>query len=141
MALAEEMRTLTQDIASSFDTRAARVKALKRETAVKLKAFRQEMKDVQHELRRKAADLKKFLSNAEAYRMRDFRTMHQGIITRQKERSGETAELMNRFQRGSEQRVREVGNMLGGFRREQQAAAGHWHNMAATMAKKRASAA
>ena len=130
----EEMRKLCEDLVSSFDARVARVKALKHETAAMLKGFRDDF-------RRKAADLKRFFSNAEASRMRDFRAMHQGIMARQKERSGETAELMNRFQRGSEQRVREVGNMLGGFRREQQAAAGHWHNMAATMAKKRASAA
>jgi hypothetical protein len=123
MALAEEMRTLTQDIASSFDTRAARVKALKRETAVKLKAFRQEMKDVQHELRRKAADLKKFLSNAEAYRMRDFRAMHQGIRARQEERNGT------------------VARMLESFRRQREAAASHWQSMTAALAKKRASLA
>ena len=132
--MADDMRNLGQGIINSFDARVARVKALKHETAAMLKGFRDDF-------RRKAADLKRFLSNAEASRMRDFRAMHRGIRARQEERSGETAELMNRFHRGSEQRAREVGNMLGGFRREQQAAASHWQHMAATMAKKRASAA
>jgi hypothetical protein len=53
--------------------------------------------------------------------MSDFRAMHQGIRARQEERN------------------REVGDMMGGFRREREAAAGHWQNMAATMLKRRAS--
>jgi len=133
MGMADDMRNLAQEIVNSFDTRVARVAALRDETAAKLKEFR-------HDLRQKAADLKRFLSNAETSRMRDFRAMHQGIRARQEERSGETAELMNRFHRGSEQRAQEVGGMLAGLRREQKAMAGHWRNMGATMAKKRASA-
>lgn len=131
MTLAEDMRDLAQEIVNSFDTRVARVAALRDETAAKLKEFR-------HDLRRKAADLKRFLSTSESTRLRDFRAMHQGIRARQEERSGETAELMNRFYRGSEQRAQEVGGMLAGFRREQEAMAGHWRNMTATMAGKRA---
>jgi len=133
MGMADDMRNLAQEIANSFDTRVATVATLRQETAAMLKEFR-------HDLRRKAADLKRFLSNAETSRMSDFRAMHQGIRARQEERSGETAELMNRFHRGSEQRAQEVGSMLAGFRREQKAMAGHWQNMGATMAKKRASA-
>ncbi len=117
----EEMRDLAQEIINSFEARVARVAALKQETASKLKGFRQEMRNVQHELRRKAADLRRFLGNAAASRMRDFRAMHQGIRARQGERSGE------------------VAGMLGGFRRENEAAASHWRSMATAMAKRRAS--
>ncbi len=134
MGLAEGMRNLTQEILNAFDPRIESIAALKHETAAMLKGFREEF-------RRKAADLKRFLSNAEGSRMRDFRAMHQGIMARQEERSGETAALMNRLHRGSEERTHEVRNMLGDFRREFEAAAGHWRTMAAAMAKKRASAA
>ena len=115
MGMADDMRNLAQEIVNSFDTRVARVAALRDETAAKLKEFR-------HDLRRKAADLKRFLSNAETSRMSDFRAMHQGIRARQEERN------------------RGVGDMMGGFRREREAAASHWQNMAATMLKRRASA-
>ena len=116
MGWGEEMRNLTHEIMNSFDARVARVKALKHETTAMLKGFRDDF-------RRKAADLKRFLSNAETSRMRDFRAMHQGILARQEERN------------------REVAGMLGGFRRQCEAAASHWRSMAATMAKRRASAA
>ena len=113
--MADDMRNLAQEIINSFDARVGRVKALKHETAAMLKGFRDDF-------RRKAADLKRFLSNAEASRMREFRTMHQGIMARQEERNGE------------------VAGMLGGFRRENEAAASHWQHMAAAMAKRRATA-
>ena len=116
MGEAQEMRNLTQEIADSFDARVGRVKALKHETAEMLKGF-------QRDLRQKATDLKRFLSAAEASRKRDFQAMHQGIRTRQEERNGE------------------VAGMLGRFRRENEAAAGHWRSMTATMERKRASAA
>ena len=123
MGWAEDMRNLAQEIVTSYDARVAGVAALKQETAAKLKGFRQEMKNVQHELRRKAANLKRFLSHAAASRLRNFRAMHGRIRVRQEERNGE------------------VAGMLGGFRRENEAAASHWQHMAATMAKRRASAA
>ena len=122
MGMADDMRNLAQEIANSFDARVATVATLRQETAAMLKGFRQEMKNVQHELRQKAADLKRFLGHAAASRMRDFRAMHQGIRAGQKERN------------------REVGDMMGGFRREREAGASHWQNMAATMLKRRASA-
>ena len=121
MGMADDMRNLAQEIANSFDTRVATVATMRQETVAMLKGFRQEMKNVHHELRRKAADLKRFLGNAAASRMSDFRAMHQGIRARQEERN------------------REVGDMMGGFRREREAAASHWQNMAATMLKRRAS--
>ena len=132
MGGAEEMRNLCQEIPASFDARMKRVADVKQETAELLKGF-------QRDLRGKAAELKRFLSNTEVSRMKDFRAMHQGIRARQEERSRETADLMNSFRRGSEQRAREVGNMLGGFRRAQKAMASHWHTMAGTMEKRRAS--
>jgi hypothetical protein len=111
--MADDMRNLAQEIINSFDARVGTVAALRQETATLLKGF-------QHELRQKAADLKRFLGHAESSRMRDFRTMHHGIRARQ------------------EERIREVAGMLAGFRRELEAAGSHWRNMAATMARKRA---
>jgi len=72
---------------------------------------------------RKSANLKRFLSNAEASRIREFRAMHQGIRARQEERNGQ------------------VAGMLGGFQRDREAAASHWQSMAAALTKKRASLA
>ena len=120
---AEEMRNLTEGIVNSFDARVARVAALRQETAAKLKEFRQGMKNVRHELKRKATDLRRFLGNAEASRMRDFRTMHQSIRA------------------GQEARSRQLREMLSGFRRNSEAAVGYWQSMAAALAKKRASLA
>lgn len=129
MGTAEGMRNLTQQIADSFDARVARVAALRQETAAKLKGFRQGMKNLQHELRRKAADLRRFLGTNESSRLRDFRAMHEGI------------------QAGQEVRSRQLGGMLAGcremvsgFRREHEAAIVHWQNMSARLAIKRASA-
>lgn len=116
MGEAQEMRDLTQEIADSFDARVARVAALRQETRAMLQRF-------QHDLKQKAADLKRFLSNAEASRMRDFQPMHRGIMARQEDRN------------------RDVAGMLGGFRRDHQAAASHWRSLTATMERKRASAA
>lgn len=114
MQRAEEMRNLCQEIAGSFDARMKRVADVKQETAELLKGF-------QRDLRGKAAELKRFLSNAEASRMKDFQAMHQDIRNRQEERN------------------RKVASMLGGFHREQKTMASHWQTMAATMEKRRAS--
>ncbi len=130
MGLAGEMRNLAQEIANSFDVRVARVAALRQETAAKLTQFRQGMKNVQHQLRRKAADLRRFLGGAAASRRRDFGAMHQSIRARQEERNREVASRLAGFR-----------SMLACFQQDHQAAAGHWHNFAATMAKKRASVA
>ncbi|GEM_PF-928567 len=129
MTLAEDMRDLTQEIVNSFDARAASVAALKQETAAKMKDNRQQMKRLQHELKRKAANLHRFLGTSESARMRDFRAMHEGIRA------------------GQEARSRQLGGMLAGcremmsgFRRDHEAAGAHWRGMATTMAQKRASA-
>lgn len=129
MGMADDMRNLAQEIANSFDTRVATVATLRQETAAILKGFRQEMKNVQHELRRKAADLKRFLGHAAASRMRDFRAMHQGIRAH-----------LEAIRARQEERTKEVAGMMSGFRREREAGASHWQNMAATLAKRRASA-
>ena len=136
MGRADDMRNLAQETVNSFDarvvTRAAlrqRVEAVRQETTAKLKGFQREMKNVRHELRRKAADLKRFLGNAAASRMRDFRAMHQGMRAR-----------LEAIRARQEERNREVAGMMSGFRGEREAAASHWQNMAATMAKRRASA-
>ena len=129
MGTAEGMRNLTQQIANSFEARVARVADLRQETAAKMKGFRRGMKHVHQELRRKAADLRRFLGTTESSRLRDFRAMHEGI------------------QAGQEVRSRQLGGMLAGcremvsgFRREHEAAVGHWQSMAAALARKRASA-
>ena len=120
------MRNLCDQLTHSFDTRVARVKDLAHETAAMLRRSREEMKRVQHDLRQKAADLKRFLRNAEAHRMKDFRAMHQGIRAGQAERNREVASRLAGFRR-----------MMDGFRHDHETGANHWHNFAAAMAKKR----
>jgi DNA-binding transcriptional MocR family regulator len=127
MGRAEDMRKLAEDTINSFDTREVARVALKQEVATTLHGFRQELKTVQMDLRRKAADLKRFLGNASASRMRDFQALHRAI--------GARLEAIKAHQ---EERNREVAGMIGGFRRDREAAAGHWHHMAGTMAKRRA---
>ena len=128
MRRADDMRNLAQETINSFDARVATRAAVRHETAGKLNGFRQELKNVRHELRRKAADLKRFLGNAAASRMRDFRAMHQSIRAR-----------LEAIRARQEERNREVAGMMSDFRREREAAASHWQNMAATMLKRRAS--
>jgi hypothetical protein len=120
MGMADDMRRLTEEILSAFDARVGRVATLRQEMIEKLNGFRQAMKNLQRELRQKAADLKRFLGDAAASRMKDFRAMHQSIRAGQEARNGQ------------------VGGMLSGFRREREAAASHWQNMAATRERKRA---
>lgn len=128
MEWAEGMRNLTQEIANSFDARVARVAALREETAEKLTGFRQEMKNLQHQLKRKAADLKRFLRNAESSRLRDFRTMHQGIRAGQEARSRQLGGMLSGCR-----------EMLSGFRREHEAAVDHWLRMTGVLARSRTS--
>lgn len=116
MGMADEMRGLVQEIQASHEARADRVAAIRQETAEMLKGFRRHLGAM-------AAELRRFLGRAEASRMEAFRAMFQEIQARQKARK------------------REVAGMLNGFRRENEAAHSHWQNMAATMAKRRASAA
>ncbi|MBI4560913.1 MAG: hypothetical protein HY724_02625 [Candidatus Rokubacteria bacterium] len=130
MAMGEEMRALCESLVNSFDARVARVRALRRETAATLRGFRDRMRSIQHELRRKASDLKRSLSDAEATRMRDFRALRQDVRGRQEERNGGMASMLGGFRR-----------MMNGFRRDHEAAANHWHHMAVTMARRRATAA
>lgn len=120
--MADDMRTLVREIINSFDARVATIAALRQEVAAKLHGVRQEMKQLRRHIRQRAADLKRFLSNAKASRMRDFAAMHEGIRA------------------GQDNRSRQVGGMLSGFRLNREAAAGHWQDMAATMAKRRAMA-
>ena len=134
MGRAEDMRKLGEDTINSFDTREAtraalrqKVVALKQETATTLNGFRQGMKSLQMDLRRKAADLKRFLGNASASRTRDFQALHRAIRARLEAITARQGE-----------RNREVAGMLEDFRREREAAAGHWHHMMGTMAKRRA---
>lgn len=129
MGHGEGMRNLTQEIAGAFDARTARVGALRQETAAMLNGFRQQMRNAQHELRRKATDLRRFLRAAESSRMRHFRTMHQGIRTGQDTRNRQVQGMRSLFQ-----------HMLSGFRQEHRAAMSHWHGMAAALAKRRAHA-
>ena len=70
MGRAEDMRKLVEDTINSFDAREATrvalrqgVVALKQETATTLNGFRRGLKTLQMDLRRKAADLKRFLAN------------------------------------------------------------------------------
>lgn len=132
MGMADDMRRLAEEMMSAFDARLARVAILRQETVEKLNGFRQAMKNVQHELRRKAADLKRFLGNTETSRMREFRTMHQGIRAhheniraRQEERNTEVAGMRDRFHREQEAMHREMGAM-----------AGHWRTLAFTKARR-----
>jgi len=134
MGRAEDMRKLVEDTINSFDTREAtrealrqRVVALKQETATTLSGFRRKLKTLQVDLRRKAADLKRFLGNSSASRMRDFQALHLAIRARLEAITARQGE-----------RNREVAGMLGDFRRDREAAAGHWHHMLGTMAKRRA---
>lgn len=134
MGRAEDMRKLVEDTISSFDTRKAtraalrqRVVTLKQETATTLQGFRQGLRALQADLKRKAADLRRFLANAAASRTRDFQALHRAIRAR---REAITAR--------QEERNREVAGMIGDFRRDREAAAGHWHHLLDTMAKRRA---
>ena len=125
---ADGIRHLTQEILNSFDARVAGVATLKHETATMLRGFRHEMRNVHHELRRKAADLRRFLRNAESSRLRHFRALHQSIRAGQEARSQHLGAMQAGFRQ-----------MLFGFHQDHQAAAGHWRSMAAALAKKRAS--
>ncbi|MBI4574030.1 MAG: hypothetical protein HY713_12200 [candidate division NC10 bacterium] len=135
MGRAEDMRKLAEDTISSFDSREAtraalrqHVVALKQETATTLHGFRQGLRTLQTDLKRKAADLKRFLGNASASRTRDFQALHRAI--------GARLEAITARQ---EERNREVAGMIGEFRRDREAAAGHWHHMLGTMARRRRS--
>ncbi len=129
MGMAHETGKLTSEIVSGFDARAERVAAmaekvvgLRRETAGLLKGFRRGLREMAGELMGKAAELRRFLSAVEASRMKEFMAMRQGMQARQKARN------------------QEVAGLLGAVRRERQAMATHWRNLASSMAVRRARA-
>jgi hypothetical protein len=129
MRMADDMRNLTQEIASAFEGRTASAAALRRDTAAHLKGFQQEMKGLRRDLGRKAANLRQFLSAATASRMQEFRAMHENIRVGQEARNRHLQEMLAGCR-----------EMVCGFRRDHKAATHHWQQMALTLAKRRAGA-
>lgn len=129
MGMADDMKRLTEGLLSAFDARVGQVAALRQETSEKLNGFQEAMKSLQRELKGKAKDLKRFLSNATASRMKEFRAKHQDIRARQEERNSEVAALRDRCRRDQE-----------AIHRDREAATAHWQGLAAAMATRRAAA-
>jgi DNA-binding ferritin-like protein len=90
MGMAEEIKSLAQEIVSSYDTRVSSVATIIETTHQMLEAFRTERAKMSDELREK-------LANGRTLRRKDFDAMMQGIRSRQDQGEEEVRRLTKNF--------------------------------------------
>jgi len=125
MAIAADMKRLTEDITESFNARVSDIATLVENTH-------------------------KMLSDSESGRMRDFKSLHKEIRTGLKERRSEVGSMLNSFQkwnadtakaqrnflkRNRVAREKEVAGFLGEVRADLRDAANTWNRMHADISR------
>lgn len=167
MGNAEDIRTLAQDIAGSYDARVkaydARVKeigGIKKETDRLLKDFRTAHKEMADTLSDTLAKSKEAIAKGEKVRLAEFKPMIQGIrdrIDETKDRVGEIkdeahklltdfskshAEMSSKLRASLSKEVKiikkDTADLLRGFHTANEALAKEWKNLTVLMEKKRA---
>ncbi|MCG2675791.1 hypothetical protein L6386_01375 [bacterium] len=152
----KKVKEMLADFQKIEEEIASRVKgALSRGESLRLDTFRPLMADIQarqrereEEVRQTLSDfrieqealngrLNKLLAKGEQIRIKDFRAMVRDIQARQKEGKGEAGELMKRIGIEREKLEKEVKEMLGKFREEQERMRAQWQELVATLQKKR----
>lgn len=163
MPIAQEMKSLGEDIVTSFDTRISAVGNIVAETGDLLKRFDKEHKGM-------AVELKRELAQGEDERLKAFKALLSDIQKRQKEREAEVEKMLKTFQKehkemadalekmlaasenerlkefkpmlaGIQKRIKEIGtevaNYLAEVKDDMSAAAEAWQKMGEQMAKAR----
>lgn len=82
MSLAASMKDLVEDIQASTRERHTFVKDITKDVKALLARFDQEQEDIIQELKRAAAEIKRFLTNSEKARKEDFEVVMKDIAER-----------------------------------------------------------
>ena len=131
MSIANQVKSLTEDIEASYGTRIAAVSDIVKETHQTLGNFNRQHKKM-------ADDLRDSLSASEEERIEEFTTLigeKKGVVATI---AKETQQMRAENVRELKERANEVRKMLGEFSADQRQARAHWQNLAKVMAAKRA---
>jgi len=148
MGVAEDVKKLGEDIVASYDLRVKFVSDMVEETGSLMNQIRAEQKNRNKEvadlLEKFAKDhetmsneLKKTLSEGEAVRLEDFKTMKSGIQKYVDDVVKETKRLMGEIQARKDERNKEVFNLLQECKSEREKMAANWQALNTAMAKRR----
>lgn len=102
MAIANDIKALSEEIEASYGTRVAAVKDLVEETRQTLKGFQRDHKETAKALRVDLAKVKPRLTQTESQRLEDFKAINAGIKARIDGIVKETAGLLSDFRKEQE---------------------------------------
>lgn len=105
MGMAEEMKSLAQEMVASYDTRILAVAMMIEATHQMIEAFKSERVKMSEQLKEK-------LATGESLRRKDFDAMMQGILSRQEEREEEVRRLLKGFVEEHQKMASELKGLL-----------------------------
>ncbi|MDO9555227.1 MAG: hypothetical protein Q7J40_01415 [Atribacterota bacterium] len=137
MGIASDVKTLSEDIVASYDSRVKALGKLVADTRKTLKGFAEDRKNL--------SNFTKDLTENVDDMLKEFGKNHKQMADNLKEdlEKGETERLkdfkpmMVNIRKGIKDIETSVKNQLGGFTDEREKMAGNWQSLVATMAKKR----
>lgn len=141
MLLAEDMKSLTQEIVDSYEARIESITALKKETARLLKSFQVARKEMSARQKEMSAQLKDCLAKGEVRRLKDFEVAYTEIKKRVATLRKQTADLLQALQAGRRNRASGVHKLLASYRKDRAEAAAAWRRLGVIMQKMRAEVA
>jgi Sec-independent protein translocase protein TatA len=111
MPIAQDMKSLGEDIVTSYDTRIAAVGNIIAETGDLLKRFNKEHKGM-------SVELKRDLAQGEDERLKAFKALLSDIQKRQKEREAEVGKMLKTFQKEHKEMADALEKMLAASENE-----------------------
>lgn len=97
MSLVEELKSLTENIISSYESRIQSIEGIFDTTHQLLEGFQESFLDTKQEREKLSAELRENLAKNESLRKKDFDNMMQGILSIQDEREKEVRDLLKGY--------------------------------------------
>lgn len=97
MSLVEELKSLTENIISSYESRIQSIEGIFDTTHQLLEGFQESFLDTKQEREKLSAELRENLVKNESLRRKDFDNMMQGILSTQDEREKEVRYILKNF--------------------------------------------
>ena len=94
MSLVEELKSLTENIISSYESRIQSIEGIFDTTHQLLEGFQESFLDTKQEREKLSAELRENLVKNESLRRKDFDNMMQGILSTQDEREKEVRYIL-----------------------------------------------
>jgi len=116
MPLAEDMRSIVENIISSYEGRIQGIGAMFDATHQVLEGFQESFLDAKQERERVNAELRENLAKNESLRRKDFDNMMQGILSSQDEREKGVRNLLNSYLNGQKEMAKKLRESLGKFK-------------------------